>query len=252
MKLGVFGRGRLGGAIARLAGDAVSWQVGRDARHAELSTVDVLVDVSSGAAVGEHVAFALERRTPLVIGTTGWTMDDLAARVGARIGVLVAPNFSLTVAFLTRLARLLGRFAMQDPAADVYLAEHHHARKKDAPSGTAHVLARALLESHPRKTRVVLAPPDRAVSPDELCVSVLRAGHTASSHVVGVDAPGETIELSHAARDLSPYARGALEAAAWIRTRTGVHTMADVAAQRLDPIFKTTEAAAQAAQEGSP
>lgn len=238
MKLGVFGRGRLGRALRDVAGDAIAWQVGRDAsQRADLAPVDVLVDVSIGAALDEHLEFALARKTPLVIGTTGWSMPELDRRVGSRIGVLVAPNFSLTIAFLTRLVRLMGRFAMQDVSADVFIAEHHHARKKDAPSGTAKVFAQALLESCPKKTRWTMAPAERALAQDELCVSVLRGGHTASSHDITVDTPGEAITLTHAARDLSPYARGALDAAHWIRGRSGVFTMADVAAERLDPLF---------------
>jgi 4-hydroxy-tetrahydrodipicolinate reductase len=140
----------------------------------------VLVDVSIGAALDQHLEFALARRTPLVIGTTGWSMPELERRVGSLIGVLVAPNFSLTIAFLTRLVGLMGRYAMLDPAADVFIAEHHHARKKDAPSGTAKIFAQALLEQCPKKTRWTLAPAERALAQDELCVSVLRGGHTAS------------------------------------------------------------------------
>lgn len=238
MKLGVFGRGRLGRALKEVAGDAIAWQIGREPLASfDGPAVDVLVDVSIGAALEEHLAFALARKTPLVIGTTGWSMPELEARVGKRIGVLVAPNFSLTIAFLTRLVRLMGRYAMLDPSADVFIAEHHHARKKDAPSGTAKVFAQALLESCPKKTRWTMAPAERALTADELCVSVLRGGHTASSHDITVDTPGEAITLTHAARDLSPYARGALDAARWIQGRSGVFTMADVAAERLDPLF---------------
>lgn len=238
MKLGVFGRGRLGSALRQVAGDAIAWQIGRtELAMFDAPAVDVLVDVSIGAALDQHLEFALARRTPLVIGTTGWSMPELERRVGSRIGVLVAPNFSLTIAFLTRLVGLMGRYAMLDPAADVFIAEHHHARKKDAPSGTAKIFAQALLEQCPKKTRWTLAPAERALAQDELCVSVLRGGHTASSHDITVDTPGEAITLTHAARDLSPYARGALDAARWIRGRSGVFTMADVAAERLDPLF---------------
>jgi 4-hydroxy-tetrahydrodipicolinate reductase len=235
MRLGVLGKGRLGSAVARAAGAGVAWQVGRGPVPA--APVDVLIDVSSAEAVAEHVDLALARATPLVIGVTGWSTDGLAERVHGRIGVVVAPNLSVTVALLRRFTEVLGRFAAQDPLADPYILEHHHARKKDAPSGTAKLLAAALLAACPRKQRIALPSADRALAPDELCVSPVRAGHTASYHVVGVDAPGETIELVHAARDLSPYAQGALLAAQWILGRKGVYTMADVAADRLRPCF---------------
>ena len=70
MKIGVFGRGRLGGAFAKAAGDRVVWQVGREPLAGrDLAAVDVLVDVSIGAALEDHLAFALARETPLVVGT---------------------------------------------------------------------------------------------------------------------------------------------------------------------------------------
>lgn len=245
LRLGVLGRGRLGTAVARAVaaggapaqGLAIAWQVGRG--EVPAGPVDVLLDVSVGAAADAHLGLALGRRTPLVLGSTGWSLPDLRERVGARIGVVVAPNFSLTVAFVQRLTALLGRFAALDPAADPYLCEHHRAGKRDAPSGTAVLLAETLLANCPRKSTWTLPPADRPLRADELCVAALRAGHTSSSHVVGVDAPGEVIELVHTARDLSPYANGALQAARFVAGRTGVFAMADVAADRLDPLFRT-------------
>lgn len=233
--LGLFGKGRMASAIAALAGDSVAWQVSREAPPAE--RVDVMIDASAGAAVLRRLEVALERRTPLVIGSTGWDVPDLAERVGDRIGVLVAPNFSITVAFYARLTRLLARYCAQDAQRDPYVVEHHHARKKDAPSGTARLLADAILAECPRKTSWTLPPADRALEASELSVSAVRAGSTFSSHVVAFDSPGEVVEIVHAARNLSPYAQGALEAARWLRGKTGVHRMDAVAAALLDPLF---------------
>lgn len=95
-------------------------------------------------------------RHPLLIGTTGWTIPDLAEQVGDRTAVLLAPNFSLTMALYARLSLILARFAALDEATDPYLVEHHHARKHDAPSGTAKQLAATLLKGCPRKTEWVI------------------------------------------------------------------------------------------------
>lgn len=236
MKIGLLGRGRLGTAIASAAGPGISWQAGRG--PVPDAPVDVLIDVSAASAVEEHLDLALERKTPLVIGSTGWQLPDLAERVGDRIGVLTAPNFSLTVAFVRRLTAILGAFAELDPAADPYLVEHHQARKQDAPSGTARLLAETLLASCDKKSSWTLPPTDAPLRPDQLCISVLRAGHTASSHVVGVDMPGEVLEVVHTARDLSPYAAGALRAARFLMPRCGLFSMEDVARDSLDPLFE--------------
>lgn len=235
MKVGVFGKGRLGSAIAAVAGGELAWQVGREAPPPV--QVDAAIEATVASQVSARVDWALETGTNLLIGTTGWNLPDLEARVGQRIGVLVAPNFSLTVALYARLSLVLARYAALDEDTDPYLVEHHHARKHDAPSGTARQLAGTLLKGCPRKTEWVIPAVGAPVLPHQLNVSSIRAGHTYSSHIVGLDSPGEVLELSHVARSASPYAEGAMRAAHWLQSRKGVFTMDQVAADLLDPLF---------------
>lgn len=236
MSIGVFGKGRLGSAIAEAAGPDLAWQVSREAPPP--TKVDAAIEASAAAAVPARLDWALQTGTPLLIGTTGWTIPDLQALVSDRIAVLLAPNFSLTMALYARLSLVLARFAALDEGCDPYLVEHHHARKHDAPSGTAKQLAATLLKGCPRKTEWTIPGVGTSLAPHQLNVSSIRAGHTYSSHTVGLDSEGETLELTHAARSARPYAEGALRAAAWIQGRTGVFTMDDVARDLLEPLFK--------------
>jgi len=234
LRIGLFGRGRLAAAIveaARSAGTPLAWQAGRD--EAPGGPVDVAIDASVAGAVEAHLDWALATGTDLVIGTTGWSMPGLGARVGGRIGVLSASNFSLAVALMARLATVLGRFAALDPARDPYLFEHHHRLKADAPSGTAKTLAAALLAGCPRKTAWTLGPAE----PHQLSVGVLRAGAEFGTHTLGLDSPAEVLELTHRARSRAPFAEGALGAARWLRGRKGCFTMDDLAREVLDPLF---------------
>jgi 4-hydroxy-tetrahydrodipicolinate reductase len=194
------------------------------------------VAATVGAAMEARLAWALEAGTPLVAAATGWEIADLEQRVGDRIGLLVAPNLSLTVALYAGLARVLARYAALDPERDPYIVEHHHRAKLDAPSGTARMLAEAVLQELPRKERWVI-PSAGKLAPSDLSVSAVRAGYTASSHVVAIDAPGETLEIVHAARDLSPYGEGAVAAARWLAGRTGTFCMEDLAGEVLAPLF---------------
>lgn len=236
LRLGLFGRGRLGSAIAAEAGNALSWQV--DVGESPSGPVDVVIDASVAGAVEEHVAWALAMGTDLVIGATGWVMPDLESRVAGRIGVLVSSNFSLTVALMARLSLVLGRFAALDPARDPYLLEHHHRLKADAPSGTAKTLAAALMAGCPRKTEWTLATlAPHPLGPHQLSVGVLRAGAEFGTHTVGLDAPAEVLELTHRARSRASFAQGALQAAQWLHGRKGVFTMEDLATDLLDPLF---------------
>ncbi len=231
-RIGLFGKGRLGSAIAAAAGPRLVWQVSRTAPPD--ASVDVAIEASSGSVLFGRLAWALDHGVPLVIGSTGWEAPDLAKMVEGRIGVVVAPNFSLGVALVRRMTLALARFAALDPARDPYVVEHHHGKKHDAPSGTARLLARTVLAGCPRKHEWRLGGPLEA---DELSVAVVRAGSTYSEHRVGIDAPAEVIELRHSARSAAAFADGALVAADWIRTRKGLFTMDDVAASVLDPLF---------------
>lgn len=236
MRIGIFGRGRLGSAIASAAGPDLAWQVAREAPPAE--SVDVAIDATTGAAVEGHLAWALARGASLVIGATGWDIPDLAARVENRIGVVVAPNFSLTVALLARLTRVLGRYAATDARFDPYIVEHHQARKLDAPSGTARMLAGIMIRACPRK-QAIATPHEGPIAASDLCVASVRAGNSgANSHTVVLESPEESLLVRHEGRGSAVYASGALAACRFIAGRRGVFKMDDVARDALDPLFR--------------
>ncbi|HWP62766.1 MAG TPA: dihydrodipicolinate reductase C-terminal domain-containing protein [Candidatus Binatia bacterium] len=227
----IFGTGGMGRAIEAAIlerGRERGWPpprlVGRPAggRHdpAVLPAVDVVFEASRGPAVAGNIAAALaagNRR--FVIATTAWEADrplvtSLLVEHGA--AAVAAPNFSLGVALFARLVEEATRLFGQLPAYDPFVLEWHRRTKVDRPSGTAKELARRILAAHPRKTRLAEAGRDGAPEPDELEVAVVRAGASPGMHLVGFDAPGETIELRLTARDRSAYAAGALAAAEWL------------------------------------
>jgi 4-hydroxy-tetrahydrodipicolinate reductase len=234
MRIGIFGTGRLGTAIAEAAQAApdleLAWTLGPGEAP---EPVDLAIDASVAGAVEEHLQWALATGTDLVIGATGWAIPDLEARVAGRIGVLTAPNFSLAVALMARLSRVLGRFAALDGELDPYVLEHHHRLKADAPGGTARRLAEAVIEGCPAKTSWTLDTP----APHELSVAFIRAGAEFGSHTVGLDGPAETLHLTHQARSRAVFAQGALRAARWVRGRKGLHTFDELASETLDPLF---------------
>ena len=236
MRVGIFGRGRLGLAIAEqvaASGDLeLVWHI--DQGEAPGAGAELAFDASAAAAVPEHLDRALATGTDLVIGVTGWALPGLEARIQDRIAVLTSPNFSLAVALMARLSQVLGRFAALDPELDPFVTDHHHRLKADAPSGTAKRLAAAVMAGCPRKTAWTLGTP----AAHELSVSVLRAGAEFGTHTVGLDGPAEVLELTHRARSRAVFARGALLAARWVRGRKGLYTFDQVAQETLDPLFQ--------------
>lgn len=236
MDMTILGDGPLGQAAAesgRARGDT-ALLLGRPAesRHqaVALGHPDVVIEASRGSAVLANLAGALDagcRR--VVIATTGWSADRNAVERLLKEydgSAVVASNFSIGVSLFGRLVDDAVRLFGAVDAFDPYLVEWHRRSKTDRPSGTAGDLARRIIAAHPRKQRV--ADPAAGEPPDleELEVCSIRAGASPGMHLVGFDAPGETVELRLTARDRSAYAAGILASADWLlrEPRTaGVH-----------------------------
>lgn len=189
---------------------------GASAHPGEWPAADVAVDFSVADAVPGNLRALASRGINVVVGTTGWAefedeARELAARAG--LGVVAAPNFSVGVLVFTALAEYAAGLMQPREPFGAWIHELHHAAKRDAPSGTALHLEAAMRRGGYER------PVDMAST---------RAGAIPGTHTIGFDSTGETITLTHAARDRSPFARGALEAARWVRGRKGWFGMRDV------------------------
>lgn len=236
-RIGIFGRGRLGSAVAALAERTpdmeLAWSTGSG--NAPGKGADVVLDASAASAVAGHVAWALETGTALVIGTTGWDrsiVESLDAEA-LRTGIMTAPNFSMAVAFMRRVALALGRFAAREPEADLSVQERHHAGKADSPSGTATLLAAALASGSGRHQGWTAGRAEQGT----INIASLRSGRTVGYHELRYEAPLETLVFSHEALSRDVFARGAIEALLWLRGRRGIFRFDDMAAEIMDELF---------------
>jgi 4-hydroxy-tetrahydrodipicolinate reductase len=228
MRILLLGHGRMGQLVERLApqhgGEVCAIITGASAPDAIASAgpADVAIDFSIPGAVPGHVRALGDRGLNVVIGTTGWQQHEADVRASAAragIGVLAAANFSIAMhVFRLIVEEAARRFA---GAADVgaWIHESHHAAKKDAPSGTALLLERAMRE---------------AGYPRTIDVSSTRAGSIPGTHVVGFDGLADSVTLTHEVRDRAVFAHGAVEAARWLVGRRGWFTMNDFV-RRNDP-----------------
>lgn len=194
---------------------------------------NVAIDFTLPEATPANLAACVAAGCPIVIGTTGHSVEVRASLDSAakRIPVLLAPNMSLGVNLLLKLADLAARALDTDYDIEIYEAHHRH--KKDAPSGTAlrigEVVAAArgtTLAESGDFTRHGLTGARREGT---IGFSVMRGGDVVGEHVLTFAGPGERIELAHRAHDRSGFARGALKAATWIVGRpAGLYSMQDV------------------------
>lgn len=222
--------GQDAGVVAGAAplGVAITSEAGRALDGASVAIDFTLPEPSLG-----HARLCATAGIPLVIGTTGHDEPGRAelARIAASIPIVLAPNMSLGVNLLFRLAELASRAL--GTGYDAEIVEAHHRHKVDAPSGTALGLGHAVARGRGRRLDEVAVHsrhgstgprPEGAIG-----FAVIRGGDIVGDHRLLFAGPGERVELVHHAEDRSAFARGALVAARWvIGRRPGLYSMQDV------------------------
>jgi 4-hydroxy-tetrahydrodipicolinate reductase len=226
MRIALIGHGAMGRMVAERAqrdGEEIALILtSHDMRQSTVEvaerlreTSDVAIDFSVAGAVLNNVSACVRAGVPVVVGTTGWgsRAQDVRSFVEAEEGALIyGANFSVGVNLFYRIIERAGElFKGLDDYAP-FIEEAHHARKKDAPSGTALQLREKLAARLER----------------EIPVSSTRAGFIPGTHRVGFDSVADQITLTHTARSREGFAAGALMAARWIMGRRGVYEFASV------------------------
>ncbi len=174
----------------------------RSSLSKDSAAVDIAFEFTTPASAEGLVVFLLSRRIPVVSGTTGWdTASAVRFAREQRVPFLHSPNFSIGVAVMRRLASRAAELLAPFPAFEPGILERHHAAKKDAPSGTAKLLAAAVEAARPGAAVPVVA---------------LRQGGQPGEHVLFFEGADETLELVHRARSRAIFAAGAVAAAEWL------------------------------------
>jgi 4-hydroxy-tetrahydrodipicolinate reductase len=230
-------KGRMGQAIAGAAeaADAVivaGLDLGDDVTK-EIGGCDVVVDFSHPSATDAVGRACLGASKPVVIGTTGHSIEDraLLEAISKSVPIVLSPNFSVGVNALFWLTRKAAQMLGED--FDLEIVEAHHHLKKDAPSGTAKKLAEILCEErkldyaknvrHGREGLIGERPAK------EIGVHSIRGGDVVGDHTVTFAGRGERLELTHKASSRETFAGGALRAARWIVGKPpGLYSMEDV------------------------
>jgi 4-hydroxy-tetrahydrodipicolinate reductase len=203
----------------------------RDLRGA----ADAVVDFTTPEGTVEIATACGEIGLPLVSGTTGLRSDQFNRldQIARSIPIVWAANMSVGI---TAIRTVLADLARALNGYDVEIVERHHRRKVDAPSGTARELGRLIASGAAEgfDSRAVFGRHGAMPrSPSEIGVHAVRAGGDPGSHTVIFGGDGDEVTLSHRAFGRECYARGALEAAAFVAGKSpGLYSMDDVLASR--------------------
>jgi 4-hydroxy-tetrahydrodipicolinate reductase len=226
VKVALVGHGKMGHevqAVLRERGHEAHI-VTRDTAFPVFCTVGI--DFTRSDAVPGNVEAALKAGARYVVGTTGWNdrLEDVQRVVTQAGGGLVhAANFSVGVNLFYKVVRDAAALLAKFPEYDPYILERHHRQKKDAPSGTAKVLA-GIVSAAGGKRPKPTSNLEGSLPEDGFHVAAVRAGGIVGEHTVGFDSGGDEILLEHRARTRRGFALGAVLAAEWISTRTGFHS----------------------------
>lgn len=224
---------------AERAGHAILGQAlaGRAALAAPLSAfvgerVDGVVDFSTPPAAAAAAQFCAQQNWFLVSGTTGLAAAHSRALQNAArtVPILQAGNMSLAVHVLAQAVRQSAN--LLPPDWDVEIVETHHRDKRDAPSGTALLLADAVTQGRQKNVRAALGRRG-ARRGGEIGLHAVRGGNLIGRHEVLFAGAGESLRLTHEAQEREIFADGALRAAAWLhRKPPGLYRFTDMLARR--------------------
>ncbi len=227
------GHGWVGRDLGTAMGGSARGLVVTDDWAEALAVSDAVIDFTAPAVSVALAEQAAEAGVAHVIGTTGFSEDDLAAiaRAGQTGRIVRAGNMSLGVNLLVTLTRQVAQALGAD--YDIEIVEAHHRHKVDAPSGTALMLGEAaaagrdvaLADVADRgRDGITGARPARAIG-----FHAIRGGDYVGEHDVIFAGDGERIVLRHVASDRALFARGALRAAIWAQGQgPGEYSMIDV------------------------
>jgi len=193
---------------------------------------DVAIDFSLPEGTMKFLGPCRDASIAMVIGTTGLTgaEESEIARAAEAIAIVKAGNFSMGITLLCRLVATAAKTLGDD--YDIEISETHHRFKKDAPSGTAIMLARSICAATGKDYNKSTVFGRRGACPrnaGEIGMHAVRLGDTVGEHAVSFGNLGETVTLSHSAHMRDTFVRGALRAARWLESReAGLYDMIDV------------------------
>lgn len=201
--------------------------------HLDPPRGSVVIDFSLPQATPTVIEQCRQRGVALVLGTTGIDNAtlDLLEKAATEIPIVYAANYSVGVTLLLRLAAIAAHAL--GPGWDAEITELHHRHKRDAPSGTALRVGKAIADARRQSlAEVARTVRDGEIGPrtqTEIGIMTLRGGDSVGEHTVMFLGASERLELIHRAGDRAIFAKGALRAARWVvHQQKGLYDMADV------------------------
>jgi 4-hydroxy-tetrahydrodipicolinate reductase len=162
---------------------------------------DVLIDLTTPEVGMYHTETALNYGIRPVVGTTGFTKDDLAKldqlTKEKGLGCIIAPNFAIGAILMMKFSQMAAKYF-----SDVEIIEMHHDQKLDAPSGTAaktadliSIVREAKVQGHPNEKETI--PGARGANIDGMHIHSVRLPGLVAHQQVLFGSAGELLTVRH-------------------------------------------------------
>lgn len=193
--------------------------------------IDLVIDFSHHSMTKKVLDYCLSQKRPVVIATTGLSdelIEDIK-KAADDIPVFYSANMSLGVNALIKALQSIAPILEED--FQIEIVEKHHRYKKDAPSGTALLLADSINEVLVDKKDYIHGRTgnenENAIS--EIGIHAVRGGSIPGEHTVIFAGEDELIELKHTALSRRIFANGALKAGLFlVEQPKGFYSMNDL------------------------
>ncbi len=247
MKYALIGYGKMGHMIEEIARERGHELVSiidlgnqQDYDTEAFRSAEVAIEFTTPTAAYGNICRAFAQGVKVVSGSTGWRKDheqDVEALIAQGNTLFWASNFSLGVSIFRAVNRYLARIMNAYPAYDVREEETHHVHKLDAPSGTAITLAEEAIAEIDRKTDWRLGVFHKAdgttegsadVPADILRIDAVRRDEVPGIHTLTYESEADIISITHSAKNRRGFALGAVLAAEFTATHTGLLTTDDL------------------------
>lgn len=193
---------------------------------------DVIIDFSTASAIDDLLKYAVEKKIPVVLCTTGLTSEQLdnVQKASEKVAILKSANMSLGINTLMKILKVATE-VLANRGYDIEIVEKHHNQKLDAPSGTALALADCINQVLNNEYDYTYDRSSRREkrTEKEIGISAVRGGTIVGEHEVIYAGIDEVIEIKHTAYSRAVFAKGAVDAAKYLASKeTGMYNMADV------------------------
>ncbi len=192
---------------------------------------DVVIDFSNPNSLDAILSYAQNKKTPIVIATTGYSKEQIEKIKNASKNIPIFFTFNMSLGINLLISLVKKSYNILKNNFDIEIIEKHHNQKIDAPSGTALMIADAINEEAGNEFNYVY---DRQKvrkkrEKNEIGIHSIRGGTIVGEHEVIFSGEDEMLKISHIATSKKIFALGALKAAEFIKNKsTGIYNMKDL------------------------